>query len=464
MFKNLSIRIKIILGQILLTTLVVVFIYSYYPRQQEQAALRAIDSKIKSISDMFSIGVGIGMGETDLVAVSEALEWAHADSSVVYISVVDHNNQKIAQFNIVGQVPDIGKILKDDSIRQIGKIVYYKADIQYQNSSFGTLIIGYSLSHVREMIGDLKRTTLYFCLGLFTVGVVLSFIISNMISGNIRKLDIAVNAIANGDVNVQVEVNTNDEIGKLSRAFNNMLQHLDKSRTELVKYSEQLKKQNEELNQFSYVVSHDLKAPLRAIFKLSEWIEEDLGTNISEESRKNMQILRSRVFRLEALINGLLQYSKIGRMNVAAERLDVLSMLNETIDLLNPPSHIKINIQNGMPVFNTKRYLLQQVFINLISNAIKYNDKAEGIVTITVVDIGKYYRFMVEDNGMGIGKAYHEKVFEMFQTLEARDKVEATGIGLALIKKSVDDMGGVILLESEETKGSKFSFTWPKAA
>jgi len=320
------------------------------------------------------------------------------------------------------------------------------------------------LSHVREMIGDLKRTTLYFCLGLFTVGVVLSFIISNMISGNIRKLDIAVNAIANGDVNVQVEVNTNDEIGKLSRAFNNMLQHLDKSRTELVKYSEQLKKQNEELNQFSYVVSHDLKAPLRAIFKLSEWIEEDLGTNISEESRKNMQILRSRVFRLEALINGLLQYSKIGRMNVAAERLDVLSMLNETIDLLNPPSHIKINIQNGMPVFNTKRYLLQQVFINLISNAIKYNDKAEGIVTITVVDIGKYYRFMVEDNGMGIGKAYHEKVFEMFQTLEARDKVEATGIGLALIKKSVDDMGGVILLESEETKGSKFSFTWPKAA
>jgi signal transduction histidine kinase len=398
------------------------------------------------------------------VAVSEALEWAHADSSVVYISVVDNNKQKIALLNITGQVLDDEVILKGDSTRQINEIIYYGTPIVYQNASFGRLIIGYSLTHVYEMIGRLKRTTLYFCLVLFAVGVILSIILSKMITGNIRKLDYAVKAIANGDENVQVEVKSNDEIGKLSRAFNNMLQRIDKSRTELVKYSEQLKKQNEELSQFSYVVSHDLKAPLRAIFKLSEWIEDDLGTNIPEESKKNMQILRSRVSRLEGLINGLLQYSKIGRVNVPIERLDVQRMLDETIDLLNPPDHIKISIQAGMPVFKTKKYMLQQVFINLISNAIKYNDKAEGVVGIAVTDIGKFYRFEVADNGMGINKDYHEKVFEIFQTLEARDKVEATGVGLALIKKSVEDMGGIVELESEEDKGSKFSFTWPKAA
>jgi signal transduction histidine kinase len=137
-------------------------------------------------------------------------------------------------------------------------------------------------------------------------------------------------------------------------------------------------------------------------------------------------------------------------------------MVKETIDLLNPPSHIRINILNKMPVFHTKKFMLQQVFINLISNAIKYNDKAEGIVNISVNELGQYYRFVVEDNGIGIDKIYHEKVFEIFQTLDSRDKVEGTGVGLSIIKKSVEDMGCVIILESEPGKGSKFIFTWPK--
>jgi signal transduction histidine kinase len=285
-----------------------------------------------------------------------------------------------------------------------------------------------------------------------------------MITRNIRKLDNTVKAIASGVENVRVEVTSNDEVGKLGIAFNNMLQRLDKSRNELIKYSEQLKKQNEELNQFSYVVSHDLKAPLRAIFKLSEWIEEDLGTFIPEETKKNMKILRGRVFRLEALINGLLQYSKIGRVNFPIEKSDVHSILRETIELLNPPAHIKIHIQKNMPVFNTKKLLLQQVFLNLISNAIKYNDKAEGVVEVSVKEAGNFYQFAVKDNGLGIEKAYHEKIFEIFQTLHARDNVEATGVGLSIIKKSVEDMGGQIQLNSEEKKGSEFIFTWPKAA
>lgn len=466
MLKSLSIRFKIIIGQVLLIAMVSIFIYSYYPKQQEEAAIKAIESKIQSISDMFSIGVGIGMGETDLVAVSEALEWAHADSAVVYISVVNTENQKIASFNLLGdEVP--AQITKSDVYNKITEtrgVIYYKTKIVYQDAPFGTLVIGYSLKQMQDTISDLRRTTSYFCMALFTSGVVLSFLISNMITGNIRKLDDTIRAISNGAEHVQVEVTTQDEIGKLGDAFNHMLQRLEGSRSELIRYSEQLKKQNEELNQFSYVVSHDLKAPLRAIFKLSEWIEEDMGTSMSPEIKKNMQILRGRVFRLEALINGLLEYSKIGRVSVPTERLDVQTMLKETIDLLNPPPHIKIDIQRGMPVFSTKKYLLQQVFINLISNAVKYNDKEEGKIAVKVSETGNFYRFVVEDNGMGIDKVYHEKVFEIFQTLQSRDKVEGTGVGLAIIKKSVEDMGGAITVESEEKKGARFIFTWPKAA
>jgi signal transduction histidine kinase len=466
MFKNLSIRIKIIVGQVFLIAMVSVFIYSYYPQQQEQLAIRSIESKIKSISNMFSIGVGIGMGETDLVAVSEAMEWTHTDSAVVYISVRNDHNQEITSRNLLPEntTPPLSAINKYNERIEVDGVIYYKSHIVYQNTSFGTLIIGYSLKQMNAMIGSLKRTTSYFCLALFTIGVLIAFTMSNMITANILKLDQTVRAISSGAEQVYVTVTSNDEIGKLGRAFNHMLHRLEKSRLEMIRYSEQLKKQNEELNQFSYVVSHDLKAPLRAIFKLSEWIEEDLGPAIPAESKKNMQILRGRVFRLESLINGLLEYSKVGRLEVPVERVDVYSMLKETTDLLNPPAHIKIEIKNDMPVLNTKKYLLQQVFINLIGNAIKYNNKEDGKVIISSQEAGDFHQFTVEDNGMGIAPAYHKKVFEMFQTLESRDKVEGTGIGLAIIKKSVEDIGGTIQLESEENQGARFIFTWPKAA
>ncbi len=465
MLNNLSIRTKIILGQILLLALVSIFIYSYYPRRQQQAAVEAIESEINDISNIFSIAVGIGMGETDFVAVSEALDWAHTDSALVYISVVNNQNQKVAEYSAAGKLPPgIDEIQTGAKPKEIGDIYFYKTQIVYQHLPFGTMVIGYSLKQLHANIRALKATTLYFSLALFAAGVLLSFIISNMITTNIRKLDMTVKAISSGAENVKVEVTSNDEIGKLGRAFNHMLYRLDKSRGELIRSSDMLKKQNEELNQFCYVVSHDLKAPLRAIFKLSEWIQEDLGNQIPEETRRNMETLRGRVFRLEGLINGLLQYSKIGRVNFPVERLDVNQMLKETLELLNPPQHIKINVKNKMPVFNTKKILLQQVFINLLSNAIKYNDKANGIVEIDVNDSGAYYEFAVKDNGIGIDEAFHKKIFEIFQTLNARDKIEGTGVGLSIMKKSVEDMGGQILLESEPNNGATFRFTWPKIA
>jgi PAS domain S-box-containing protein len=222
------------------------------------------------------------------------------------------------------------------------------------------------------------------------------------------------------------------------------------------------KKHEQELVQFSYVVSHDLKAPLRAIFKLSEWIEEELGPAVSGNLKKNLQFLRGRVFRLEALINGLLEYAKVGRTNTKKETVNTKDLITEVIDILAPPSTINIEIQPGMPVFETPKVPFQQVFFNLLSNAIKYNDKENGIINIGVTTKGKFYEFSVQDNGIGIDPIYHQKVFVIFQTLEARDKVEGTGIGLAILKKSVEDMGGTIRLDSELGKGARFTFTWPK--
>lgn len=223
-----------------------------------------------------------------------------------------------------------------------------------------------------------------------------------------------------------------------------------------------LQKRNQELDQFAYVVSHDLKAPLRAIANLSSWIEEDLSDAMTEDTSHQMNLLRGRVHRMEALIEGLLQYSRVGRIQVASETVQVEKLLAEIIDSLAPPPGFSVEFSSGMPTFVTERLPLQQVFANLISNAIKHNRRGWGNVEISVKELDDFYEFAVADDGPGIAPQYHEKVFAIFQTLEARDKVENTGIGLSLVKKIVEGQGGNISLESAEGNGATFRFTWPK--
>ncbi len=230
----------------------------------------------------------------------------------------------------------------------------------------------------------------------------------------------------------------------------------------LAKTTSVLRKRNQELDQFSYVVSHDLKAPLRAIANLSSWIEEDLSESMTEDTLHQMNLLRGRVHRMEALIEGLLQYSRVGRIQVPSEMVKVEKLLAEIIDSLAPPSGFEVKVAPGMPTFVTERLPLQQVFANLISNAIKHNRSESGYVNISVKDLGNFYEFAVADDGQGIAAQYHDKVFVIFQTLEARDKVENTGIGLSLVKKIVEGQGGSISIESAEGEGATFRFTWPK--
>ncbi|MEG4203663.1 PAS domain S-box protein [Microcoleus sp. Pol7_A1] len=230
----------------------------------------------------------------------------------------------------------------------------------------------------------------------------------------------------------------------------------------LAKTTNVLRKRNQELDQFAYVVSHDLKAPLRAIANLSSWIEEDLSESMTEDTLHQMNLLRGRVHRMEGLIEGLLQYSRVGRIQVSSEIVQVEKLLAEIIDSLAPPPGFEIKIEPGMPTFVTEKLPLQQVFSNLISNAIKHNRCESGNVKISVKELDDFYEFSVEDDGPGIAPEYHDKVFVIFQTLEARDKVENTGIGLSLVKKIVEGQGGTISLESAEGQGATFRFTWPK--
>ncbi len=230
----------------------------------------------------------------------------------------------------------------------------------------------------------------------------------------------------------------------------------------LTKTTALLEERNQELDQFTYVVSHDLKAPLRAVTNLSQWIEEDLEGQLSEEGQRHMYLLRDRVYRMENLINGLLEYSRIGRAQILPETVDVQALVAEIIDSLAPPSTFTVEVQAEMPTLRTKRLLLRQVLANLIGNAIKHHDRPDGHVWISMQEQETMWKFSVTDDGRGIVREYHEKIFGMFQMLEARGTAESTGVGLAIVKKIVESEGGTMQLESQLGEGAVFSFTWPR--
>ncbi|PPS45346.1 MHYT domain-containing protein [Chroococcidiopsis sp. TS-821] len=269
-----------------------------------------------------------------------------------------------------------------------------------------------------------------------------------------------------------------DEVGNLVSVLSLVLDVTQQKRTEaelvqranelvrlttlLAQTNCDLQKRNQELDEFTYVVSHDLKAPLRAIANLSEWIEEDLEDLLTTETRRQMNLLRQRVYRLEALINGLLEYSRIGRIETAVTSVSVATLLAEVIASLAVPVGFTIEVAPCMPTLLTHRLPLEQVFSNLISNAIKHHPRSNGKIQITAAERGDFYEFIVADDGDGIAPEYHAKAFGIFQTLGARDRQENTGIGLAIVKKIVENQGGKIWVESQAGQGATFHFTWAK--
>ena len=223
-----------------------------------------------------------------------------------------------------------------------------------------------------------------------------------------------------------------------------------------------LKRKNEELDQFAHIVSHDMKAPLRGIDNVVSWIEEDHKEELSPKVADYLQLIKGRVIRGENLIQGLLSYARIGKDENHKEELNIHSLVEEVLEnfALNPGT--RINLSPLLPVIYSEKLPLLQIFSNLIGNAIKYNDKEEGEISVYHKEYADQWEFFVKDNGPGIGKNYHEKIFLIFQTLQERDSFESTGVGLAIVRKILDSRNEKIFVSSEPGKGSVFSFTWKK--
>ena len=234
------------------------------------------------------------------------------------------------------------------------------------------------------------------------------------------------------------------------------------------KYSEIRKNQllknleaaNKELQDFAHITSHDLKSPLRAIGSLVDWLAQDYAHLFDEDGKTTMNLLVQRVRRMYAFIDAMLQYTRLGRLEGQMEYVDMHELVSGVINLSLPNREdIEIRINDKLPIVKCDRVRINQLFQNLMGNAIKFMDKEKGLIEVGCQRPDGDWEFYIRDNGPGIDPKHHDRIFQIFQTLQSRDENESTGIGLSIVKKIVETHGGGIWVESELGKGTTFNFT-----
>jgi len=223
-----------------------------------------------------------------------------------------------------------------------------------------------------------------------------------------------------------------------------------------------LERSNQELRDFAHVAAHDLKAPLRGIATLADWIVQDCADKIDGQGRDNLALLQQRVNRMTRLIDGILRYAEVGHDDHGVEMIDTRALVAEVVEQIAPPEHITVRVEDPLPVVPCERAALTQVFQNLLSNAVKYMDKPEGEIRVAAEEGEDYWTFRIQDNGPGIEETYFDRIFQMFQTLAPSHGGDSTGIGLAIVKKIVQMHGGNVWVQSQPGCGSTFLFTLPK--
>jgi signal transduction histidine kinase len=303
--------------------------------------------------------------------------------------------------------------------------------------------------------GRSKEITLALTMISLIAAIVIVGVLISRISNRIGKMVQMADTIASGNYDVSMYDAGQDELTALSTSLNHMAKELSRNIS-------LLREKNEELDQFAHIVSHDLKGPLRGIDNVVTWIEEDHQHELTAKLNEYLSLIKGRVVRAENLIQGLLSYARIGKEIVPKEHTDVNELLAEVMDSVPLTGNMHIQIHGQMPVMNTERIPLFQVFANLVSNAIKYNDKEKAEINIYCKDIGDKYEFSIQDNGPGISQQYHKRIFVIFQTLKERDSFESTGVGLAIVKKILDKRNEKINLVSKPAEGATLSFTWTK--
>lgn len=322
--------------------------------------------------------------------------------------------------------------------------------IEWVNKSF-LVMSGYSIEEV------LGKKPGHFLQGEETNPETVNYLKDKIFKGLPFNCEV-INYSKNGDkywvnINGQALYNKNGEVIKYFAIEENISQRKE-SEVQREFLVDSLAKSNKELEEYASIVSHDLKSPLRSIHSLISWIKEDNDKELNTQTLQYLSMVENKVEKMDHLIDGILTYAKIDKVEKALETVNTQEIVQNIINIIHIPSHINVSISNPLPEIRADRFRIQQLFQNLISNAVNYIDKPSGIVTIDCSETANDYLFFVKDNGPGIAKKNQEKVFKIFQSLETSDK--STGLGLSIVKKIIDTYRGEIWIESELGKGTTF--------
>ncbi|TRX62704.1 hypothetical protein FNH22_01000 [Fulvivirga sp. M361] len=231
----------------------------------------------------------------------------------------------------------------------------------------------------------------------------------------------------------------------------------------ITKNKKQIESHQEELRKFAYVTSHNLKAPLRGIGHISEWLARDYTNKLDRQGTELFELMQSRVRKIDYLLDDMLTYLKMSSKEILPESVDVKSMVKAIADSISSPKQFKILANKNLPILNAGKLTIYQLLYNLIDNALKYSHKPFIKVEVGMTKLNDQWHLFVKDNGNGIEEKYQHKIFEMFQTLDHEEEIEgSTGIGLAVVKKIVDTWGSDVSLESELDVGTTFYIRIPE--
>jgi signal transduction histidine kinase len=370
----------------------------------------------------------------------------------------------------------------------VGETFVLHAPVQQNDRPLGTLRLVASL-------GDLRRRFQLFALVLSVVlsgaalaALVVSSGLQRLVSRPILALAHTATRISEKrDYSLRADHRTEDEVGTAVDAFNQMLDRIQEGDRALREATEQLrtlnttleervaertaaaeqraaelKRSNEELEQFAYVASHDLQEPLRAVASYTQLLRQRFAGKLDAETDLYLTHVLAGAARMRALINDLLDYSRLGRQSLDRSAVDTAALLDTALADLHPTlSEAAAQVRHGpLPVVSADPGQLGQLLRNLLSNAVRFRSPAPPLVELRAERAGDFWQFAVQDNGIGIDRRHHEKIFVIFQRLHGRDR-PGTGIGLAICRKIIERHGGRIWVDSEPGKGSTFFFTLP---
>ncbi len=473
----MTVRFRIVGAFFLLAGALLSFVMVFAPLNLRREHAKQLRRTAGSVATVLGAHVAAARASSDRASsdrassdpqrLAQSLDHVLEVPDVVYAAIVDadgtessHVGEPVAGWDL----PDTGPAFFATDTHIVVQ------QVASADAGAGSVRIVMSRASIGETLKNFFRF-MYIVLGLIVfLSVLAAVILSRIVVRPIEQITRGVRELERGTLErLSAPGRRGDEFYELAQAINRMREELRGSSKKLARAArrasvraDKLERANEELDRFSYVASHDLRAPLRGIAALSEFIADDIEgvAGVPKDVRDNLELLRRRVQRLDHLLMSLLEYSRVGRAQAEKEPVDVLALVEGVVDVLAVRDGFEVKIDKALPTFMALRAPLERVFMHLIGNAVKHHDKDVGLVEITYSATLEHAVFVVTDDGPGIPTALQEKAFKIFATLKRRDEVEGSGMGLALIQKTVETAGGRLDLQSDG-RGCRFIVRWP---